>query len=295
MNISIVKFIFFIRDTFMLLKIKITMMAVCIAALGILVAPGSTNIKESCLTLLGITFLVAGSNALNMFLERDYDKLMVRTRERPLPAKRMNPFFALLFGLFLSIFSFPFLKISNFLTFYLGFFALFSYVCLYTPLKRISSLSFIIGAFPGAMPVLLGYTSILGKLDKEGLFLFGIAFFWQIPHVIAILVFRAKEYQKAGYPILPSILNDSQIIVCMCFSILCLVFCSLIVYFSEFGSFTYGLFAILLGMWFFASCGKGFFIISKQVWAKKVFIVSLFYQTLLFLVLAIDVYFYKLY
>ncbi len=154
---------------------------------------------------VGGTALVVGSaNALNMYLERFSDRLMARTRNRPLPTGRLPADLALWFGLALGAVSVPALTFGvNAVTGLLAALALVSYVVVYTPLKRRTTLSLLIGAVPGAIPPLLGWTAVTGKIQGPGLILFGIMFLWQVPHFLAIATFRRDDYARAGLKVLP--------------------------------------------------------------------------------------------
>jgi protoheme IX farnesyltransferase len=154
--------------------------------------------------LVGVALVVAGANALNMYLERDVDQLMTRTRNRPLPSGRMAPEAALWFGLITSGLAIPLLSFAvNPLTGLLGVASLLLYVLAYTPMKRRSTSALLVGAIPGAMPPLMGWTAATGQLQAGGVALFLIMFVWQLPHFIAISLFRADEYMAAGLKIVP--------------------------------------------------------------------------------------------
>jgi protoheme IX farnesyltransferase len=160
-------------------------------------------------TLLGTAGTVGAANALNCWIERDRDRLMARTRLRPLPSGRMESGVALAFGILLAVFSLPLLAMaSNGLTGSLGFLALVSYVAAYTPLKPKSPMAMLVGAIPGALPPLMGWTAVTGKIGLGGLLLFGILFAWQMPHFLAIALFRKEEYRSAGYMALPLVRGD---------------------------------------------------------------------------------------
>jgi protoheme IX farnesyltransferase len=139
-----------------------------------------------------------------MYLERDVDGLMARTRGRPLPAGRMHPTVALIFGVAASAIAVPFITFAvNPLTGALAALSLVLYVLVYTPMKRRSTAALLVGAIPGAMPPLMGWTAATGALDAGGIALFLILFVWQLPHFIAISLFRADEYRAAGLKIVP--------------------------------------------------------------------------------------------
>jgi protoheme IX farnesyltransferase len=187
-----------------LAKPRITFMVLITTAVGLWLAPGPHPTVLLACTLLGTTLVVAGANALNMFLERDVDALMTRTRNRPLPSGRLPAEAALAFGLATSAVALPLLSFGvNPLTGALGAISLIIYVLAYTPLKRKSTAALLVGAVPGAMPPLMGWTAVTGRLDAAGVALFLILFVWQLPHFIAISLFRADEYKAAGLKIIP--------------------------------------------------------------------------------------------
>jgi protoheme IX farnesyltransferase len=196
----------FVASLIELTKPSITRMVLVTTACGAAIAPGPIrDYGKLCFALLGTSLIVGAANALNMFLEGDTDALMKRTRERPIPSGRLSPEVALWFGGLLAFIGLPILDFYvNPLTAFVGGFALLSYVLVYTPLKRVSSLAVWIGAVPGAAPPLMGWTSMTGTLSGAGLSLFLLMFIWQIPHFHAIALFRTDEYTRAGLVVLPA-------------------------------------------------------------------------------------------
>jgi protoheme IX farnesyltransferase len=194
-----------LTDLIALTKPKITRLVVFTAAVGMWLAPaGSLTVIRVAMTLLGTVLVVSAANTLNMFLERDIDGLMGRTAARPLPAGRLQPGVALGFGLLLAVTSLPILSMAvNPLTALLGLAALVIYVAMYTPLKQHSWTAVLVGAIPGAMPPLMGWTAATGHIGAPGVALFAIMFIWQIPHTLAITLFRDTEYRRAGFMTLP--------------------------------------------------------------------------------------------
>jgi protoheme IX farnesyltransferase len=185
-------------------KPRITFMVLVTTLSGLWLAPGPHPLPLVLATLLGVTLVVAGANALNMYLERDVDALMTRTRNRPLPSGRLPPEAALGFGIATSAVAVPLLSFAvNPLTGLLAGVSLVIYVLLYTPLKRRSTSALLVGAVPGAMPPLMGWTAATGRLAPAGVALFLVLFVWQLPHFIAISLFRADEYKAAGLKIVP--------------------------------------------------------------------------------------------
>ncbi len=196
-------------DLVALTKPRLSSLVLCTLAGGMWLAPGELSVSRWVATLLGTAGTVGAANALNCWIERDRDRLMARTRGRPLPSGRMEPGVALGFGLALAVFSLPLLALgSNGLTGSLGFLALVSYVAAYTPLKPLSPGAMLVGGIPGALPPLMGWTAVTGHIGAGGLVLFGILFAWQMPHFLAIALFRKEEYRKAGYLALPLVSGD---------------------------------------------------------------------------------------
>ena len=181
-------------------------MVLVTTACGAAIAPGRIrDYGKFGWALLGTSLIVAAANALNMYLEGDVDALMARTRGRPIPSGRLAPETALWFGTGLAFIGLPILDfLVNPLTAFIGGFSLLSYVLVYTPMKRVSSLAVWIGAVPGAAPPLMGWTAMTGTLSVPGLSLFLLLFIWQIPHFHAIALFRTEEYRRAGLVVLPA-------------------------------------------------------------------------------------------
>jgi len=279
-----------LRDIVALTKPKITLMTIVVALGGMLLAHREAAYANIVLGLVGIAFLVSGSSAFNMYWERNYDALMLRTKDRPLPSGRLQPGWALLLGWILSLAALPALYFgTNNLTAILGIFSLVAYVLLYTPMKRISSSALVIGAVPGAMPVLMGYTAVSGKLDVSGLTLFGLAFFWQLPHVIAISIFRKDEYTKAGYPVVAEITGIFIAKILIFLTTILVAFSSLSIYLVGLGGKIYLVLSLFLGAWFLIESIIGFFTDQLEAWAKRVFYISLIYQLVIFFGLIVDV------
>ena len=155
-------------------------------------------------TMLGTALVATGAAALNQLLERDYDALMPRTEDRPLPSGRLQPGTVLIFGTACAAIGVIYLAVAvNLLTAVLGAFTLSSYVFIYTPLKRITSLNTLVGAIPGALPPLMGWVAARGEISRGGWALFAILFFWQLPHFLAIAWIYRDQYAKAGFMMLP--------------------------------------------------------------------------------------------
>ncbi|HYG64473.1 MAG TPA: heme o synthase [Thermoanaerobaculia bacterium] len=193
-----------LSDLSEMVKPGITLMVVLTTGLGFLLAQESGVAVVLLLhTLLGTGLISGGASVLNQVLERDVDALMRRTANRPLPAGRLDPDTALLFGVSLAVLGLVELVFFvNLLTALLGAAALAGYVFLYTPLKRVTSLATVVGAVPGAIPPMMGWSAVRGELDLPAWVLFGILFFWQMPHFLAIAWLCREDYGNAGFPML---------------------------------------------------------------------------------------------
>ena len=186
-----------------LAKPRITSLVLVTAAVGYALGNrGAFDGVAFLVFLAGTALLCSGASALNHYIERGTDALMERTRRRPIPAGRLRPEEALLFGLALSSAGLAILAFVNALTLALGALSLLSYVLAYTPLKRVSSLCTVVGAVPGALPPLMGWAASHGSLGAAGWGLFAILFLWQLPHFLAIGWLYREDYARGGFPML---------------------------------------------------------------------------------------------
>jgi len=190
-------------DLIVLVKPRIMLMALLTAAGAMSLAPGTMPVSRALWLLAGTAIIVGAANTLNMWLERDIDCLMVRTRNRPLPRGRLDAATALWFGGIQGAIALPALAMVNVVTAALGLLALLLYVGVYTPMKQRSHWATWVGAVPGAMPALMGWTAATGRIELAGLAVFGVLFFWQIPHFHAIAMYRLRDYNAAGLKTLP--------------------------------------------------------------------------------------------
>jgi len=192
-------------DFNLLVKTRLTSMVVFTSVLAYVISSGFT-VGIVPVIFLGLGgFLVAGaSNALNEVLEKDYDKLMDRTKDRPLAAGRMSISNGVLIAGFMSLAGLTILGMFNPLTAFFGTLSLVIYAFIYTPLKRHSSISVSIGAIPGALPMLIGCVAFDGYVSVLAVILFAVQFLWQFTHFWAIGVLSFDDYHKAGYQFIPS-------------------------------------------------------------------------------------------
>jgi len=283
-----------LRDIVTLTKPRITLMVVITAAGGLFLSRRSPLVEELSnttilATLLGTALVVAGANALNMYIERDIDKNMERTKRRPLPTGRMPAKFALWFGVALSVISVPILAFgANALTALLAVLANLLYVLAYTPLKQHSAYALHVGAVPGAIPPLLGWTAATGRVDAAGIVLFSILFLWQIPHFCAIALFRKAEYARAGLVVLPNVKSDLEVRHTIIRWIFACVASSLLVVPLGLAHHGYLAIAATLGAVFFTWGCYGLRPGTGTKWAKSLFGISIVYLVILFAALAID-------
>ena len=200
-----------VRDYGVLVKFKLNLLVVFSAAMGYLMA-SSVSFSWSQFALLCFGgFLVTGaSNALNQLFEKDVDILMPRTADRPIAKGRISVTAAALAAGLMSVLGLVILASFNLLTAVLGALSLLSYVFVYTPMKRISPIAVLIGAFPGAFPTLIGWVAVTGNITIGAFALFGIQFLWQFPHFWSIAWKAYDDYAKAGFFLLPTGKKDKN-------------------------------------------------------------------------------------
>jgi len=194
-----------LSDFWELTKPGVTFMVV-ISTFGGFYLACKSNIHAALLvnTIIGSWFVAAGTNALNQLIERNLDAKMKRTQNRPLPAGRLPATQVQWYAISISLIGILFLWLTvNWLTSLLATITLMSYIFIYTPLKRKTYWSTLIGAVPGALPAMGGWTAVTGNITLETWILFSILFFWQIPHFLAIAWIYREDYARGGFPVLP--------------------------------------------------------------------------------------------
>ncbi len=202
-------------DFSQLFKVRVTSLVVMTAWTGCYMGAAKSGVSSLSLSLfhalLGIGLTAAGSAALNEAIEHRVDAQMARTRNRPLPSKRMSLATGITAGLLAALLGPLYLAwTTNVLTAVLALLTATAYLALYTPLKKISPISTFVGAFPGAMPPLLGWTAMRGALEWEGIILFTIVFVWQFPHFQSIAWLYREDYAAGGIRMLPVVDNDGH-------------------------------------------------------------------------------------
>jgi heme o synthase len=242
-------------DYLELSKSRIVMMVLMTTAGGYVIGAHPFDAIVLLHTLIGTALVAAGTNALNQYVERDLDAMMRRTRRRPLPAGRISPRAALIFAAAISVAGTLYLGLLvNWLTAFLGAFTLASYIFVYTPLKRVSTICTAVGAIPGAIPPLMGWTAATGALGLGGWIAFGILFFWQLPHFMAISWMYREDYARGGFRMLSVVDDDGKAVArqAILYS-LALLTVSVAPYFFGMSGLVYLFAATLAGLWIFIS------------------------------------------
>ena len=245
---------------------------------GALTAPGHIGIGRLTIALAGTVLVVASANALNMYLERDTDALMSRTRNRPLPSGRLAPEMVLAFAAISAVLGLSLLgAFVGSLPTLLTLIALVSYVVCYTPLKRVTPLALFAGAVPGALPPLIGWATVTGSLSMLAWMQFSILFVWQLPHFLAIAIFRREEYERAGMKVLPVVHGVRRTKIEIAAYSLLLAVVSLAPIGLGLAGFAYAAVALACGLGFLALATAGFGAENERRWARRVFFASMPY------------------
>lgn len=278
-----------LSDLWMLTKPRLSMLVIITAGGGYWLT-GSSDLLGGLIAVGGTTLVVAAANVLNNYLERESDKDMVRTSVRPLPTGRMAPSIALMFGMTLTAISIPLLTFGTTpLAGLLAAIALVLYVLVYTPMKRVSSMNTLIGAIPGALPPLIGWTAATGQITAGGLLLFALLFLWQIPHSLAICIYRQSEYDKAGLVVLPTEHGLSVTRRQMFLYTFALLPLPLLMVHADVAGIPTLIIGTGLGVWWLHRAWQGLITKGGAVWARKFFLSSLVYLSGMFAVLTVDV------
>lgn len=273
-----------------LVKARLTALVVITTLVGFYMgAPASFNFWLMLHTVLGTALVACGAAALNQLLEREHDAKMRRTENRPLPSGRLTPDGVLMIGAGLSMAGLVYLAFAvNPLTSFLGAVTLASYVFIYTPLKRVTTLNTMIGAIPGALPPLMGWTAARGEISVQGWTLFAILFLWQLPHFLAIAWIYKEDYARAGYVMLPVLDESGQKTgsqaVSHALGLLPVSLCPVI--FGMAGIVYFGG-ALLLGL-AFLFCAIQFWRHLSLCKARRLFLASIIYLPLLLGLLVLD-------
>lgn len=277
------------RDYFALTKPGIVRMCLIMTAGGLWLAPQSSSWIVWVAALIGSGLAVASANAFNMIWEREGDRKMARTRTRPVAAGRLGVASSSAFAGLLGVAAMIVLALgTNLLTAGLAAFALLSYVLVYTPLKRVTPLALVIGAVPGAVPPLLGWTAVTNSLDLPGAVLFAILLVWQMPHFLAISVFRKQDYAAAGIRCVPVVRGETVAkIQAIAWAALLIPISVALTPLGVTGP-VYLVAAIVLGAAFLVQALRGLGPQEDVRWARQLFVLSLVYLPALTVALVVD-------
>ncbi|MFQ5770655.1 MAG: heme o synthase [bacterium] len=280
----------YLKDYLQLTKPGVTFMVIISTVGGFYLASAhSVDFLLLINTLLGSWLVASGTNALNQLIERDIDARMKRTQKRPLPAGRLHPRHVQIFATSISIMGIGHLCLTvNLLTGLLAALTLLSYIFIYTPLKRKTPLSTLIGAVPGALPAMGGWTAVRGEISIEAWVLFAILFFWQLPHFLAIAWIYREDYARGGFLVLPVVDHNGwqtgiQIII-YCLALLSV---SLLPTLLGLTGFLYFSGALILGIGFLTS-GIRVAVQKTNRYAKQLLHASIIYLPVLMALMFID-------
>jgi protoheme IX farnesyltransferase len=266
-----------------LAKPGVTRLVLITTLLGGMVAPGHASLGRWLLTLLGTALVVAAANALNMAQEADLDALMPRTSGRPLPEGRLESAPVVRAALAAGAIGTAALLSVDLVSALLALFALLSYVWVYTPLKRITPHALYVGALPGAIPPLIGYASVThGQLDARALALFALLAVWQIPHFLAIAIFRQAEYARAGLPVFTVCRSQASVRRLMLGWSVGLFVVSLLPIWLGMGGRLYAALAVGFGLPFLLGAAYGLKPEADLRWARSLFFASIPHLVVLF-------------
>ena len=269
-----------------LTKPRMNFLVVITTAVGFALAAGTAGLLGRPLLLLQVLFgtalTAAGASVLNMYVEREADKLMPRTRNRPLPARQLSAGFALASGVGLGLAGTLWLAaFVNPLTAGLGLFTLLSYVLVYTPLKRVTPLCTLVGAVPGAIPPMMGFTAFTGELSAGAWALFAVLFVWQMPHFFGLAMMYRDDYRRGGFAMLPTqtdgMRRTARQIVGFCLLMLPV---GLLPFFAGVSGIFYAVASLVLGAWYLSAGLRCARTLARPD-ARRLFLVSILYLPLL--------------
>src|SRR5579859_1439470 len=279
-----------VADYWSLTKPEVNSLVVASTLAGFYLAwRGPMNYTLMIHTLLGTLLVASGTATLNQWVEREFDARMRRTANRPLPAGRLSSSEALWFGIGLSVAGGLELALAvNILSSFLALLTLASYLLLYTPLKRKTSYCTLVGAFPGAMPPLIGWAAARGNLNLEAWILYALLFFWQFPHFLSIAWMYREDYERAGLLMLPP--NDPQGRLAarqiLATSIALLPVSLLPTLLGQLGmTYFFGALALGLAILYY---GASTAMVRSKVMARRLLLASVFYLPLVFGLMILD-------
>ena len=280
-----------LKSIYELTKFRLTLSVVFSSFISYMLGAKEFDIKILMLLLFGGFFVVAASNIYNQIIEKDLDALMIRTRNRPLPTNRISVNAALILAILFTIIGLTLLYIIYPIVALLAAVSIFLYASVYTPLKLITPLSVFVGAIPGALPFMLGWVAATGKVGIEAVILFLMQFFWQFPHFWSIGWMQNKDYENAGFKMLPTGKKDKSTTSQIIFYSIWAVLMSIIPAFNLTGDLflsIYGLIFVLLIGLVLIYYAVNLFNNSSDINARKLMLASVSYLTLMQIVLLMD-------
>ena len=280
-----------IKSLYDLTKFRLSLSVVFSSFISYMLGYKEFDIKVLSLLMFGGFFVVAASNIYNQIIEKDLDALMVRTKNRPLPTNKISANTALVLAVISTIIGLFMLYMINSKVALLAAVSIFLYTSVYTPLKLITPLSVFVGAIPGALPFMLGWVAATGEIGIEAVMLFLMQFFWQFPHFWSIGWMQHKDYENAGFKMLPTGKKDRSTTSQILFYSIWAVLMSIIPAFNLTGDLSlsiYGLFLVLLIGLFLIYYAVKLFNDSTDLNAKKLMLASVSYLTLMQIVLLFD-------
>ena len=289
------------KNFYELTKPRLSFLSVFSALVAYGIAPktavastGLGGLAYAFLVAVGIALCAGGAAVLNQWLEYPLDHLMQRTKDRPIPAEKVSPKQALIFGLGLSAMGLGLLLwVSSVLTFVLALLTLITYLLIYTPLKKVSPINTLVGAIPGALPPLIGWSAAEGTISTLGWLIFAILFFWQMPHFYALAWLYKEDYAAAGFQMLP-VKDPNGFLVAqrsIVYTVLLAIATLLVVAFG-FASWVYLLVVIALNLYLGVRAYCFLAPENKMGNAQKLFIASILYLPVLLIVLFLDISFF---
>ncbi len=289
------------KDFYELTKPRLSFLSVFSALIAYGIAPktavastGIGGLVYALLVAVGIALCAGGAAVLNQWLEYPLDHLMQRTKDRPIPAEKVSPKEALIFGLLLSVIGLGLLlSMSSVLTFALALLTLVTYLLIYTPLKKVSPINTLVGAIPGALPPLIGWSAAEGTISTLGWLIFAILFFWQMPHFYALAWLYKEDYAAAGFRMLPVKDPDGFLVAqrSIIYTALLAITTFVVVAFG-FTSWFYLLAVIALNLYLGVRAYCFLAPDNKMGNAQKLFIASILYLPVLLIVLLLDISFF---
>lgn len=279
-----------LKDYKALVKLRLALSVVFSACTAYFLAVEQFQWGNFLLLGLGGFLVTAAANALNQVLEKDTDKLMKRTRNRPIPTGRMDMAEAVLAAGLMGAAGILILAYFNPLTAVLGAFSLVSYAFIYTPMKRVSPAAVWIGAIPGALPMAIGWVAATGEIGLAALFLFSLQFLWQFPHFWAIAWISYEDYAKADIYLLPTSQKDGRnknTAVQSAFYIICLILISFIPYTLGISGLIACSIMLVSGI-FFLYFAVRLYLKCTRIAARHLMLSSLVYQLVVFIALMAD-------